>query len=545
MINISFINFSVILRFKNLLEKMSKAANMAKVSARGGFNLLWGLVASTVISAVGTIFIANSIGDVNFGLFTIALVAPNLISLFRDWGVSTAMIKYTAQYNAEDKAAEIRSIFVTGILFETILGVALSAVAFLLSGLLASLYSLPKITPLIQISSFMILTGALLSTAQSAFTGIEKLELNSVTLISQSIVKTVVSIVLVIIGLGPLGAVIGYQISLVTSCLIGVFLMWTIYMSLPKPAHGKLEVMATMKTLLNYGLPMQIAGFISSFQSQFYAFILPIFVRPDLIGNYGIANTVVVLISFFSVPIATVLFPAFSKLDPKKDRETLQNAYQFSVKYASLFVVPVAAIVMTLSVQGIHLLFAGKYSEAPLFLSLLAFSSLFTAFGTISTGTLIAGQSLTKFNLKLTIISAVIGFPVGVVLISQFGVIGLIITNLSIGWPSTIIALRWFKKEYGVTVNWISSAKILLSSATASAATYTIITIAPLGDWMKLIIGAIIFTVVLVMVTLLARTIDRTDINNLKDMLKELGPFRGLFNFLLKIIEKLMNALKL
>ncbi len=524
---------------------MSKAANMAKVSARGGFNLLWGLVASTVISAVGTIFIANSIGDVNFGLFTIALVAPNLISLFRDWGVSTAMIKYTAQYNAEDKAANIRSIFVAGILFETILGVALSAVAFLLSGLLASLYSLPNITPLIQISSFMILTGALLSTAQSAFTGIEKLELNSVTLISQSIVKTVVSIVLVIIGLGPLGAVIGYQTSLVISCLIGVFLMWTIYRSLPKPAHGKLEVMATMKTLLNYGLPMQIAGFISSFQSQFYAFILPIFVRPDLIGNYGIANTVVVLISFFSVPIATVLFPAFSKLDPKKDRETLQNAYQFSVKYASFFVVPVAAIVMTLSVPGIHLLFAGKYSAAPLFLSLLAVSSLFTVFGTISTGTLIAGQSLTKFNLKLTIISAVIGFPIGMVLISQFGVIGLIITNLSIGWPSTIIALRWFKKQYGITVDWISSAKILLSSATASAATYTIISIIPLGDWMKLIIGTIIFIIVLVVVTLLTRTIDRTDINNLRDMLKELGPFRGLFNFLLKIIEKLMIALKL
>jgi O-antigen/teichoic acid export membrane protein len=98
---------------------MSKASNMAKVSARGGFHLLWGLVVSTVISSVGTIFVANLLGDVNFGLYTIAIVAPSLISLFRDWGVNGAMIKYTAQYNDEDKVANIRSIFAAGILFET------------------------------------------------------------------------------------------------------------------------------------------------------------------------------------------------------------------------------------------------------------------------------------------------------------------------------------------------------------------------------------------------------------------------------------------
>ena len=38
---------------------MSKAADMARVLAAGGFQLLWGLVVSTVISAVGTIFIAR------------------------------------------------------------------------------------------------------------------------------------------------------------------------------------------------------------------------------------------------------------------------------------------------------------------------------------------------------------------------------------------------------------------------------------------------------------------------------------------------------
>ncbi len=64
---------------------MSKATEMARVSAKGGFHLLWGLVASTIISAVGTIVIANLLGPDKYGLYAIALTAPNLISIFRNW----------------------------------------------------------------------------------------------------------------------------------------------------------------------------------------------------------------------------------------------------------------------------------------------------------------------------------------------------------------------------------------------------------------------------------------------------------------------------
>ena len=58
---------------------INKATEMAKVSAKGGFHLLWGLVASTVISSIGTIVIAVLLGPANYGLYAVALTAPNLI----------------------------------------------------------------------------------------------------------------------------------------------------------------------------------------------------------------------------------------------------------------------------------------------------------------------------------------------------------------------------------------------------------------------------------------------------------------------------------
>ena len=99
---------------------------MAKVSARGGFHLLWGLVISTVISSVGTIVIGNLLTDAELGLYYIALAAPTLIQNFRDWGVGAAMIKYSAQYNSDSQISKVKSIIISGLAFQVILGLVLN-----------------------------------------------------------------------------------------------------------------------------------------------------------------------------------------------------------------------------------------------------------------------------------------------------------------------------------------------------------------------------------------------------------------------------------
>jgi O-antigen/teichoic acid export membrane protein len=526
---------------------MSKAAEMAKVSAKGSFHLLWGLVISTVISSIATIFIARLLGSNLYGLYGIVLISPNLISVFRDWGINSAMVRYTAQFRSEDRASEVRNILISGIIFEIALGMALSAISFALSGYLATnMFHRPEITSLIQIASITILAGGLINAATAAFTGIEKMELNSIMLICQSTIKTIIIITLVILGLGTSGAVIGYTVAMIIAGLIGVALVWTQYKNLPKLSNVKLEIKAYIKSMLAYGTPLSLSAIISGFQGQYYAFLLPIFYVTDntAIGNYGIASTFVVLIAFFATPITTMLFPAFSKLNPQKDKETLLNVFQFSVKYASLLVVPVAALVMCLAEPAVSTLFGKTYSTAPLFLALLAINYIFTAFGSLSTGNFISGQGKTTFILYLTLIAAAIGFPMGYILIMQFGVLGLIVTSLVTGIPTTIITLYWIRKHYELTVDWRSSAKILLSSAIAAALTYILISELGFSSLIRLIIGVVFFAFVFVTAALLTQTINKSDIENLRGMVSGLGTIGKIFNRVLNIIEKLMETLK-
>ena len=525
----------------------TKAAEMAKVSAKGSFHLLWGLVISTVISSVATIFVARLLGSDLYGLYGIVLISPTLIGVFRDWGINSAMVRCTAQYLSEGRASEVRSILVSGIIFEVVLGMALSAVSFGLSGYLAlNVFHRPEIASLIQIASISVLAGGLINAATAAFTGIEKMELNSVMLIFQSIIKTVIMIALVVFGFGTSGAVLGYTIAMVVAGLIGVALIWTQYRHLPKLAGFKLEIKAYTKSMLSYGAPLSASAIIAGFQAQYYAFLLPIFYVTDniAIGNFGIASTFVVLIGFFATPITTMLFPAFSKLDAQKDKGTLQNVFQYSVKYAAFLVVPIAALVVCLAEPAVSSLFGQTYASASLFLALLALIYFLPAFGSLSASNFISNQGKTTFILFLTLISAAIGLPLGYILIMELGVLGLIITTLVTGIVTTIIPLYWVRKNYGLTVDWSSSAKILLSSSVTALLTYFLVLELGFSSLIRLLVGVVFFAVVFVAATLLIKTINKADLENMRSMASGLGIIGKIFGQVLNLYEKLMDALK-
>ena len=131
----------------------------------------------------------------------------------------------------------------------------------------------------------------------------------------------------------------------------------------------------------------------------------------------------------------------------------------------------------------------------------------------------------------------------GYILIMQYGVLGLIVASLVDGIPTIIIMLYWIRKNYGLTVDWRSSAKILLSSAVPAALTFMLVSELNFPSLIRLIIGAVFFAFVFVAVALLTRTLNKSDIENLRGMVSGLGVIGKIFNYVLSIIEKLMEIL--
>ncbi|MDQ1251999.1 MAG: hypothetical protein QG646_1114 [Euryarchaeota archaeon] len=519
----------------------SKASDIAKISTKNGFHYLWGLVVSTVVSSLGVIVIARMLGADLYGLYSIAFMVPNLIMIFRDWGINFAIVKFSAQYRAEERKSEIKSIIISGVLFELLFGLVLMLVSITISDYVAvSMYNRPALAPLMQLASLSILTSGIISAATGVFTGFERMALNSVMIVCQAIIKTLAIIGLIFVGLSTSGAVMGAIMGSLFAGIVGAILIRLIYVELHKNSSNKLQIKKYLLEMLKYATPLSISLIITGFLLQYYSCLLPIYYSDNVaVANYSIAQNFVVLIGFFAVPITTVLFPAFSKLNAQKDKEALKNVFSLSVKYSSLIVIPIVFLVICLSQSAISILFGSTYSSAAFYLSLLALTYLFVAFGSLSSGNLINSQGNTKLTMKLTVLTALIGFPLGLVLIFQLGVIGLIISTLASNLPGIFISLFIIKKQYGFTIDCLSSIKILLSSTLSAILTYLAVS-GISNPVFSLLIGFSIFLFCLLPSLVLTKAISTTDIKTLQAMFEGLGRIQLITNKVFVIVEKLM-----
>jgi len=520
---------------------VGKALKMGKASATGSFQLLLGVATSTITMAVGTMILARLLLPQEYGLYSVALIPSLMMGLFRDWGMNSAMTKYITHFRAVKKEEDIHNTIATALIFEIATGLVLSLLSVFLAGFIAStIFHRPESASLISIVSITIFSGSLLTASQSSFVGFERMELNSLTMICQAIVKSAISPLLVLLGYGALGAVLGYTLSFLVAGIIGLAMLYfLLFRRLKRTATPQFNISKTLRDMLHYGVPLSVSSILRGFLVQFYGFMMAFFCSDTMIGNFQAATNFAVILTFFTFPISTVLFPAFAKLDPQKEYQLLRTVFTSSVKYTAMLLVPATAAVMVLSKPMISTLFGEKWAYAPFFLALYVISNLFSGLGNLSMGSLLIGLGETKMLMKLSVLTLLFGLPLAFLLVPNLGIVGVILGTLFAGLPSMFWGLHWIWKRYETTVDWRSSAKIFVASAIAAATTYLALNFLNVAELFRLITGGIIFLAIYIITAPSIGAIVQSDISNLRTMLSSLGFISTIADLPLSVAERI------
>ncbi len=516
---------------------MDKAMNMGKSSATGSFQLLIGVVASTVIMALGTLVLGWLLSRDQLGLYGVALIPSSMINFFRDWGVNSAMTKQIASLRAAGKDAEIHDVIVSGTVFEVISGAVLSVLCFSVAGLLASFLRMPEASLPIAVMSLSIFAGAVLAAATNIFVGFERMKLNSLTTILQAATKTAIGPLLVILGFGVLGAIIGAAVSLLVGATIGITIVYfALFRPLGKAKTGRREIYKILKPMLSYGVPLTIANTVIGVSPLLFTFLMAPIAGASLMGDYYAASYFTVLLTFFTIPISTALFPAFAKVNAKTEPNLLKTVFASSVKYTSVLVVPATMIVMALSGPMINTLWLGKFPYAPLFLSLVVAINLYVVFGSLSLGSLMTGIGDTSQLMLQSLLSLAASVPLVIILIvfsgnlsppvgAVIGILGILLSSL----PGTVWGLFWVWRRYRVKADFRAAAKIFASSGIAAVASYLTasltqanIGVLGLSVWMttvaSLLLGFVVFMVLYLGLAPFVGAINQADVDNMRAM---------------------------
>jgi O-antigen/teichoic acid export membrane protein len=522
---------------------MDKAVKMGKDSAIGSFQLFIGKFASTLMLAIGTIIVGIFINESEYGLYAIALIPATTFLLFQDWGISSALTKYCANFRATKREGELRNIIVSGLTFEVLTALALTLLSLLTANFVAStIFDNPESAFLVAFASITILSTAIYGVSTSVFVGFERMELSTVTIIVSATVNGLLSPLLVYLGFGAFGALVGFTVASVVSGVTGAALLYFgIFRKLPLGSMNKPKMFQILKPLLNYGIPLSIATIITGVSAQITQFVMASFTDLAMIGNFRIALNFTVLLTFFTLPISTVLFPAFSKIDPLNDKQLLKTVYVSSVKYSSLFLVPAVMVLMVLSAPMISTLYADKWLYAPFFLTIFVVGDITVLLGNLSWPRLLTATGETKMLMKLSALSLCIGVPLAFLLIPPLGILGVIILSYIEGIPNIIIGIYWTWKRYETKPDLRNSARILLASTIAGVTTYLFLNIFVAAAWIMLAIGAVLFLVVYLISAPLVGAINQMDISNLRFMFSGLGIISKVIEIPLTLVEKLLR----
>ena len=423
-----------------------KLVDAAEASARGSFFLMSGTALSTIILAISSILIARLLGPDQYGQYTLALVAPQLLYLFTGLGIDQGIIKFTAALRAKGETNRSTNIIRQGLFLKTLTGTLMFIINYALADIISSLlFQRPELAVYIRIASTSILFQVIYTTASSAFIGLDKTEYTALTTNINAITKTVTQITLVLLGFSIAGAIIGHVIGYLAAAAISTTILFLIIHTKQNPS-SKERFADNLRTLMHYGIPLYISVLLTGFIPIFQNVMLAIFTTNSEIGNYKAAINFGVLITVMTIPISTALLPAFSKLETSTEEKT-KTFFKLANKYTALLIVPITTTIIMFSKEIVQIIYGSTFESAPLFSASYSFLYFLVGLGYLTLTSFFNGLGETKTTLKISLITFLTIMVLTPILTKNYNVVGLIIAFLIANTTGTAYASYTARKN--------------------------------------------------------------------------------------------------
>ncbi|MHA2052973.1 MAG: oligosaccharide flippase family protein [Candidatus Hodarchaeales archaeon] len=498
----------------------SGISETAATTVKGSFILLVGNTVSFFVNAVGAIIVARMLTPSEYGLFTITLILPSFFTLFTSFGTTQALTRFIARYNSEESFENIIGLIRAGYIFNFLTGTFLSFLLYAFSDNLATfILKRPELGSYLRIASLLVLFQAIYVTGLSIFTGHEKMTLRASVNIIQSVIKGTVSPLLVLFGYGVNGVVVGHTLSIIIAAIIGLILILNLNR---KTQYKKIpfNIINNINLMIGFGFPIFIGNIIVGIASQFRGFLLTWFVSDEVIGNFGIASWFNILIGVITMSIGVTFLPAFSKVNVNQAPEKSRELFQGSIRYSSLFLIPLITLLMVSSKPVIYTIFGGKYPLAPSFLIFLLVPSLFCGLGSLSISSFLTSQEETRVAMVINSVGALLTIILSSVFMWLWDIEGMLISFILSGLVQNLLGLYIIKNRYGIGLNLSHTGRTVLSSLIAGVISLGVHWVLPLQmPFQDLIVSLVVFISTFLILAPILGAIEIKDINILDSML--------------------------
>jgi O-antigen/teichoic acid export membrane protein len=386
-----------------------------RVSRGASFALLAQMIAA-VLTAFLTIFLGRALSAQQYGAFTFALSVIMIATLFADMGVTTSTGRFLAERRDQPSAAA--AVLRTALRLKLQIGIPVAVALFIFARPLCQEFGTPDAAWAVRGCAIALLSQSIFGLFTAAFVALGRLRYTVVMAFIESVTETTATFALVLLtataAAAAFGRAIGFTVGLVAVLAIAGRTIGSLR------ARNDVEQASAVsaRRIVAYAGPLLfVDAAFRVFSSIDVLLIAALVGGGPQIAAFGLPMRFAAFLEFPAGALATAVAPRFARR-----RQGDVRVLSDSLRYLIIIQTLLAAPLLIWSQAIIHLLFGGKYTQAPEVLRALS-PYVFLGGGAqlVTLAVNYLGQARRRIPIAITMLT--VNVAIDVVLLPRIGVV--------------------------------------------------------------------------------------------------------------------------
>lgn len=409
-----------------------------------------------------------------YGQLFLVLAVVGVAQLLADLGLSQSAGRYVATYRESDPG-QVLHVVAVALRARVVSTAAVAAALVVGRGWIAAWLGQPSLAPVLGVGAGLLVARSGYRFAVGVLQGWNCVEWCALLRGVESAGRVVFVVAFVGLGLGVVGAVVGFLAAGAAAAVVGLVLYRRRLANHVDRAADRADGLG--RDVLSYGVPLALTNGANVVEKKVDTLLVGLFAGPVAVGFYELAKQVS---EFVVVPAASFGFsatPAYGESTAAGDDAGAARLYRSSIRHVLLLYVPAAVGLVLVARPTVTYLFGEQYAGAAPVLQVFAGFVVVQSLTAVTTGGLdYVGRAGTRATVKT--VTAGSNVLLNLALIPQFGALGAAAATLLTYSAYAAASLVVMHRELGLSSGYVALMGVR-AAAIAGAMGVTVTTLLP------------------------------------------------------------------
>jgi O-antigen/teichoic acid export membrane protein len=421
-----------------------------------------------MFTAVLMLYLVRALGPEGFGVFALALGIGNMALLVADFGVPHSVARYLAE-SREDREATV-ALVRDAVRLKLLTAAFVAACLFALAGPIASAYDQPELTWPLRGVALALFAESVMTLFLSVFIAVGRIAVNLRIIFAESLMETIASVALVVLGAGAAGAMfgraLGYGFGAIFACWIVVRFFGRSSVGLFGAGSGQTRVLA------RYAAPLFITNSGYTLYSQVDILLIGALLGTSAVGFFSAPLRLAIPLGYVGQAVANSVAPRQARTARDDARV---DAFQTSLRWLVIFQAALLAPLIVWAEPIVRLFLGSDFVDSVDVLRVVSVYIFLRGLGPLITTTVnYLGQATRRIPIVLA--ALVVNVAIDLVLLPWIGVVGAAIGTAvayALYVPAHFVVCR---RELGLSTRPLAAtlARAFLAAVAMGAVLFTI-----------------------------------------------------------------------